>query len=101
MPSIHPAALERGAQTAGADSLDPAARPPPVLGVRALLRAQGLRGRRTPGLLGDAVQAGMGVGQGQWRRSRYGVGRLGPRESRFRVSPSRAGSDDSVFLKGC
>lgn len=52
MPSIHPAALERGAQTAGADSLDPAARPPPVLGVRALLRAQGLRGRRTPGLLG-------------------------------------------------
>lgn len=43
----------------------------------------------------------VGVGQGQWRRSRYGVGRLGPRESRFLVSPSRAGSDDSVFLKGC
>lgn len=36
MPSIHPAALERGAQTAGAGSLDPAARPPPLPGVRAL-----------------------------------------------------------------
>lgn len=60
MPSIHPAALERGAQTAGADSLDPAARPPPVLGVRALPRARGLRGRRTPGLLG--VHPGLGGG---------------------------------------
>lgn len=63
MPSIHPAALERGAQTAGADSLDPAARPPPVLGVRALLRAQGLWGRRTPGLLGMQLRLGWGWGK--------------------------------------
>lgn len=64
MPSIHPAALERGAQTAGADSLDPAARPPPVLGVRALprARARGLRGRQTPGLLGVQLRLGWGWG---------------------------------------
>lgn len=63
MPSIHPAALERGAQTDGADSLDPAARPPPVLGVRALPRARGLRGRQTPGLLGVQLRLGWGWGK--------------------------------------
>lgn len=57
MPSIHPAALDRGAQTAGACSLDPAARSP--LGSRpGATQGAGSPGVMAQGQLGAQPQAG-------------------------------------------
>jgi hypothetical protein len=58
MPSIHPAALDRGAQTAGACSLDPAARSPLAPCVQALPRELGFPGRQRRGSWGRSPGLG-------------------------------------------